>query len=330
MPWNYKPWGCGSGPKGSCNNGWIQFEICEDSLNNKEYFDAVYQEACEVTAYLCEMYNINPFGTVLVNGVQIPTILCHADSNQLGFGSNHSDVNHWFLKFGKSIETVRQDVAILMGKVSSQPKEMYRVRKSWEDTASQIGAYSNLENAKDACDKAGKGYEVYNSNGVAVYPENVVVEEDVKIETPSEFKVGDEVQLTANAIYTSGKSIAAWVFKSKLYVRKIENNGDIVISTQKIGAITGTVKKGSVEKYTGKFNIKKPAAAAAPVAPGFESYLVKVDTAVLNIRSGPGTGYKIVGQVKRHGIFTIVEKKNGWGKLKSGAGWISLSYTKKI
>lgn len=27
MPWNYRPWGCGSGSKGSCNNGWIQFEI---------------------------------------------------------------------------------------------------------------------------------------------------------------------------------------------------------------------------------------------------------------------------------------------------------------
>ena len=34
MPWNYRPWGCGSGPKGSCNNGWIQFEICEDGLND--------------------------------------------------------------------------------------------------------------------------------------------------------------------------------------------------------------------------------------------------------------------------------------------------------
>ena len=30
MPWNYRPWGCGSGNKGSCNTGWIQFEICED------------------------------------------------------------------------------------------------------------------------------------------------------------------------------------------------------------------------------------------------------------------------------------------------------------
>jgi hypothetical protein len=27
MPWDYAPWGCGSGSKGSCNNNWIQFEI---------------------------------------------------------------------------------------------------------------------------------------------------------------------------------------------------------------------------------------------------------------------------------------------------------------
>ena len=41
MPWDYKPWGCGSGSRGSCNSGWIQFEICEDNLANKSYFDAV-------------------------------------------------------------------------------------------------------------------------------------------------------------------------------------------------------------------------------------------------------------------------------------------------
>jgi hypothetical protein len=47
MPWDYRPWGCGSGSVGSCNDGWIQFEICEDNLANKEYFEAVYEEACE-------------------------------------------------------------------------------------------------------------------------------------------------------------------------------------------------------------------------------------------------------------------------------------------
>ena len=114
MPWNYRPWGCGSGNKGSCNNGWIQFEICEDGLNDATYFNKVYKEACEITAYLCKIFNIDPNGTVNMNGVSVPTILCHADSHALGLGSNHGDVNHWFPKFGKSMATARADVAALM------------------------------------------------------------------------------------------------------------------------------------------------------------------------------------------------------------------------
>lgn len=54
---------------------------------------------------------------------------------------------------------------------------------------------------------------------------------------------------------------------------------------------------------------------------------------VLNIRSGAGTGYSVVGAIRevtgKKNKYTIVEEKNGWGRLKSGAGWISLSYTKK-
>ena len=115
MPWDYKPWGCASGTKGSCNNGWIQFEICEDGLKDKNYFEAVYKEACELTAYLCDMFNIDPKGSVTINGVNVPTILCHADASKLGFGSNHGDVLHWFPKFGKEMSNVREDVAKLLG-----------------------------------------------------------------------------------------------------------------------------------------------------------------------------------------------------------------------
>lgn len=111
MPWNYRPWGCGGGSKGSCNDGWIQFEICEDSLTDKNYFDKVYNEACEITAYLCDMYNIDPHGTVVHKGVTVPTILCHYDSYHLGLGSNHGDIYHWFKKYGKDMDDVRNDVA---------------------------------------------------------------------------------------------------------------------------------------------------------------------------------------------------------------------------
>ena len=46
-------------------------------------------------------------------------------------------------------------------------EEMYRIRKSWADAKSQIGAYRNLENAKKACPS---GYYVFNSVGKVVYP----------------------------------------------------------------------------------------------------------------------------------------------------------------
>lgn len=112
--WNKKAWGCGSGKKGSCNNGWIQFEICEDGLEDPVYFGQVYREAVELTAYLCQLYNLDPKGTVTYNGVRAPVILCHQDSYQLGLGSNHADVLHWLPKFGKSMEDVRNDVYDLL------------------------------------------------------------------------------------------------------------------------------------------------------------------------------------------------------------------------
>ena len=60
------------------------------------------------------------------------------------------------------------------------------------------------------------------------------------------------------------------------------------------------------------------------------SYLVKVTAEALNIRSGPGTEYTIKGVIKDKGVYTIIEENNGWGKLKSGIGWIKLSYTKRL
>ena len=60
------------------------------------------------------------------------------------------------------------------------------------------------------------------------------------------------------------------------------------------------------------------------------SHLVKINTNTLNVRKGPGASYGIATTVKKGQVYTIVKESNGWGKLKSGAGWIKLSYTKKI
>ncbi len=63
-------------------------------------------------------------------------------------------------------------------------------------------------------------------------------------------------------------------------------------------------------------------------------YLVKVVLTDLNIRKGPGTNYARTQYIPR-GVYTIVEEADGkgatkWGRLKSGAGWISLDYVTKL
>jgi hypothetical protein len=351
MPWDYKPWGCGSGQLGSCNTSWIQFEICEDALSDKAYFDAVYKEACELTAYLCTMYNLNPKGTANHNGVTVPVILCHADSYQLKLGGNHGDVYHWFKKYGKTMDNVREDVAALMGSeniVVQPPKtpapapQMYRVRKSWSDAASQKGAYMNIDNAKRMCDSCGAGYFVFDAKGNAIYPE-VKVEVEAPKPTPAPapvkptptpaptpqpiepaLKVGDKIKLVPGATYTSGKAIPGWVFKSVLYCRDIRNNGDVVFSTLKEGAVTGVIAKTSIQGFEGGNT------STTTNSNTFTAYKVKVTADVLNVRSGPSTNYKINTTVKKNEVYTIVGEESNWGKLKSGAGWISLAYTQKM
>lgn len=59
-------------------------------------------------------------------------------------------------------------------------------------------------------------------------------------------------------------------------------------------------------------------------------FKVRVTVDSLNYRAGAGVKYKINGKITDRGVYTIVEQKNGWGKLKSGAGWINLEYTKRI
>lgn len=102
LPWNYKGWHGGSGSNGSVNNTHIGFEICEDALTDAAYFAQVYQEAVELTAYLCTMYGLDP----LADGV----VICHSEGCTRGIASNHSDVMHWFPSFGKSMDTFRTDV----------------------------------------------------------------------------------------------------------------------------------------------------------------------------------------------------------------------------
>lgn len=79
---------------------------------------------------------------------------------------------HW----EKFRDKVRAELKKLQGESAPIVPDLYRIRKTWEDSSSQIGAYAGLENAKNACKD---GYFVFDKEGKIVYP----IEEE-KVEVP--------------------------------------------------------------------------------------------------------------------------------------------------
>lgn len=99
LPWTMRAWHCGR----SGNDTHLSFEICEDGLTDGAYFQAVYQEAVELTAYLCRLFSLDP----LADGV----VLDHAEGYARGVASNHRDVGHWFSRHDQSMAGFRADAA---------------------------------------------------------------------------------------------------------------------------------------------------------------------------------------------------------------------------
>ena len=94
-----------------------------------------------------------------------------------------------------------------------------------------------------------------------------------------------------------------------------------------------SIGQGYYDKYAGKTST--PAATTPAKTETFKPYTVKVTTSVLNVRKEPTTDSAVTTQIRDFGVYTIVGESTGkgatkWGKLKSGAGWISLDYAKKL
>lgn len=135
MPYEKNAWGVGKGSKGSYNyspTAHIQFEICEDNLTDKDYFNRAMTEAIEYCAYLCKIY-----------GWSADKIVSHAETHKKGYGSNHGDPDHWLKKFGKDMNWFRGEVDKILNPEAATVKPasqvLYKV---------QVGAYSIKENAE--------------------------------------------------------------------------------------------------------------------------------------------------------------------------------------
>lgn len=227
----------------------VTIECASDSTAPYAFNTAVYNALIELCVDICKRNGKNK---LLWLGDKTKTLNYTPKSGEMvltvhRWFANKSCPGDWmYSRMGDLATTVTNRLSGVSGGGSTTTtptgKTLYRVRKSWSDAKSQIGAFSVLENAKSLVDK-NPSYKVFDESGKVVY------------------------------------------------------------------------EKGSTST-------------------AFKPYTVRVTATDLYIRKGAGTNYGANGFI-RPGVYTIVAESSGqgatkWGKLKSGAGWISLDYAKKL
>lgn len=227
----------------------VTIECASDSTAPYAFNTAVYNALIELCVDICKRNGKNK---LLWLGDKTKTLNYAPKSGEMvltvhRWFANKSCPGDWmYSRMGDLATTVTKRLSGVSGGGSTTTtptgKTLYRVRKSWSDAKSQIGAFSVLANAKSLVDK-NPSYKVFDESGKVVY------------------------------------------------------------------------EKGSTST-------------------AFKPYTVRVTATDLYIRKGAGTNYSANGFIKP-GVYTIVAESSGqgatkWGKLKSGVGWISLDYAKKL
>lgn len=171
-------WHCGASSykHAECRNAnSIGIEMCVRKKNTKSmgatdkdwYFeDATVEAAAELTRYLMNKYGV-PASRV-IRHYDVTGKIC---PNPYVYNTSAHTWDEFKRKISEQAETVKKKRAeygegYYKKYAVGNGTKYYRVRKSWTDAASQLGAFTSLENAKSAC-KA--GYTVYDDNGKAVY-----------------------------------------------------------------------------------------------------------------------------------------------------------------
>lgn len=151
------------------NSNSISIEMCSCKTNKStmnetdtDWYltDATINNAIELAKHLMQLYNIPISNIVMhhhVTGKRCPNPFC----------VNEQALAKWNAFKNKLTSGASSSVQSPTSQANGT--ELYRVRKSWNAPASQIGAFGSLDNAKKACKD---GYHVYDSKGNAVYPES--------------------------------------------------------------------------------------------------------------------------------------------------------------
>ena len=130
------------------------------------------------------------------------------------------------------------------------------------------------------------------------------------------FKVGDTVRIISGSVYeNNNQKVPENILKLKLFVRAIKDN-KYTVARAKTGPVLGDIAEINlqlVDEDTAKI----------------DAYVVYIPNHDFPLYHSPSKNSGVIRRIKRS-LHTIVDEKNGFGKIKSGAGWVELTKVRKM
>ena len=365
LPWNHRGWHAG----GSANNTHIGVEMCEPScikyvggatftcsdINTaRSVAKRTYESAVDLFAKLCKEFNLNP----MADGV----IISHSEGYKRGVASGHADPEHLWKQLGLSytMNTFREAVRSKLGTQTTPATESNCEKHIWDYLLSAIGneygvaglmgnlyAESGLKanNLQNSFNKKfnlmDEEYTMLVDDGL--YPYFVTDGAGYGL---AQWTYHTRKQSLFNFAKKKGKSIGDIDMQLEFLVSELKGYKtvwQILVSSKNVSDAAVAVLTGFEKPADQSITVKNKRTQFGQTyyykyAKGGNGYPGKIRITIpdLIIRTGPGTNYAKTGKCTGVGVFTIVEvttgegSTNGWGKLKSGAGWISLDYATSV
>lgn len=140
LPHDIACWGSGSGSKGSYNynpHAYIQFEICQGSNDDADYYWKAITVAEEYCAHLCRLY-----------GWTADNITSHAEAHKKGYASNHGDPISWMKHFGDNMDKFRARVQVRLN--GTETPSTAPIAKPKQDNTQTSGTAQKAENKPES------------------------------------------------------------------------------------------------------------------------------------------------------------------------------------
>ncbi len=353
LPWEHRGWHCASGPNGSGNDSHIGIEICEpacirytagstftcsDPATARTVAERTYKAAVELFAMLCREYGLDP----LADGV----IISHREGHARGIASNHGDPEHLWQQLGLwyTMDTFREEVSAAMESHTSIIGEAVATSQQMIEYIKAV----NPEVPQSVLDMI----PLYLSEGIAEGVRGDIAFAQSCLETGNFAFVDTAVTLNqnnfcgmgvtqrgmkGNSFDTPKDGIRAQVQHLKAYATADPLAGACVDPRYKWvekGCAPYVEWLGQQENPSGKgwaagagygekiLNILKGITRGKTADDESESFVVPFLLKTID-------GLEILSEPPKEntgaGVFTIVEVRGNWGRLKSGAGWVDLN-----